>query len=182
MAEQARNSESMPQINEKIIHRSVQLITQDGRNLGVISKDEALRLAREAELDLVVLSERDGEAPIAKIMDFGKASYARKKQQSESRSKQKLIQIKEVQIGPKIGEHDFQTKLHKVLSFLADKKHVKIVITFRGREAVLRDQRGAELYAKIDAAIEAIGSGAQQIMREKDTKTPSTWSRIYYLK
>lgn len=180
MAEQARNDAA--QVNEKITYRTLQLITQDGRNLGTVTRDEALRLAHEAALDLVVLSEKEGEAPVAKIMDYGKASYARKKQQASARLKQKTIQIKEVQIGPKIGEHDFQTKMHKVIAFLEDKKHVKIVLTFRGREAALRDQRGGEIFAKIDALLDAAQTGSHQLVREKDAKTGSTWTRTYYLK
>lgn len=169
-----------PMINEKIPYRTVQLITADGKNFGVISRDEALRMAREIGLDLVILSEKETGVPIAKIMDYGKASYAKKKQLATAKKKQHTILVKEVQLGPKIGDHDFRTKMNNALRFLADGNHVKIVITFRGREAAIRDQRGAEMFAQIDAIFaEKYG---EKVFYEKDLKTGTTWTRIYYTK
>lgn len=179
--EQGRFDADMPFINEKIPYRTLQVIAADGKNMGMMSKDDALRLAREAVLDLVIIAEKEGETPIAKIVDYGKMSYSRKKQQVTARKKQRTIQVKEIQISPKIGDHDFMTKMHKVFEFLNDSKHVKIVLVFRGREIATRDQRGTELLAKIDSCLDAeFPQGS--LVREKDAKMGSNWSRVYYRK
>src|SRR5258708_793436 len=115
-------------LNEMITATKLQVISHDGRNLGILMRDAALKLAQEVGLDLVVLSDKEGEVPIAKIMDYGKSLYAKKKQQTSSRKKQKIIQVKEVQIRHKIGQHDFDTKINKVREFLESEKHVKIVL------------------------------------------------------
>src|SRR5580692_513377 len=95
-------------VNEKIRAERVQLITQDGENVGVVPTSQALRMAQLASLDLVVIADQGKEGvPIAKIMDFGKAAYEKKKQQAEAKKHQKVIQVKEVKLRPKIGEHDY---------------------------------------------------------------------------
>ena len=103
MKERKDNS---PLVNEKIRADRIQLITHDGQNLGLVSRGEALRAAEVAGLDLVVITEEGPDGyPIAKVMDFGKALYAKKKKQTEAKKHQKVIQVKEVKIRPKIGEH-----------------------------------------------------------------------------
>lgn len=167
-------------MNEKITARTLQVITHDGRNLGVITREAALQLAQEAGLDLVILSEKEGEAPIAKIMDYGKALYAKKKQHTTSRKKQKTIQVKEIQISHKIGQHDFNTKVGRAREFLDEDKHVKIVLTFYGRAGLMRDQRGSELFAMVDQAL-GVGTDSK-IVHEKDVKSGTLWSRVYFKK
>lgn len=168
-------------INEKIRFDKMQVITNDGKNVGVKSKDEALRMARAAELDLVLLTESGNEGfPVVKIMDFGKALYAKKKQLADAKKHQKVIQVKEIKLRPKIGEHDFQTKINQSVQFLKEGKHLKVTLMFKGRESAMRDERGTELFNKIDATFEA--AGLNKIASEKDAKTPQLWSRIYYLK
>lgn len=168
-------------INEKIRFDRLQVISYDGKNLGVIARDEALKLARSVDLDLVVLADSGSEgAPLAKIMDFGKALYAKKKQQAEAKKSQKVVQVKEIKMRPKIGEHDFQVKLHQAIEFLKDGKHVKFTLAFKGREAVMREERGTELFKKIDEAFEV--AELTRIAAEKDSKAPQLWSRIYFLK
>lgn len=168
-------------INERIRFDKLQVISHDGRNLGIVSRDEALREARAAELDLVLLAESGSEGvPLAKIMDFGKALYAKKKQQAEAKKSQKVIQVKEVKMRPKIGEHDFMTKIHQAIDFLKEGKHVKFTLAFKGREAAMREERGAEIFKKIDEMFEE--AGLTKIMAEKDAKAGQLWSRIYLLK
>jgi translation initiation factor IF-3 len=179
-----RTAGSEAQINEKISARALQLIAEDGKNLGLIGRDEALKMARSAGLDLVIIAEKDGEAPIAKIMDYGKSLYAKKKQQTSSRKKQKVIQVKEIQISHKIGQHDLETKANKARDFLAEGKHVKIVVTFYGRINLaeytpMRDQRGSELFTFID---QTLGIGTSKVVHEKDTRTRTLWSRVYFSK
>jgi len=173
------HSEPVVLINEKIPYRTFQLISHDGKNLGQVTREEALRLAREANLDLVILSEKE-DSPVAKIMDFGRVAYAKKKQQAAARKKQKTIHVKELQLGPKIGEHDFQTKMNRMNDFLKDGNHVKIVINFRGREVPSRDTKGAEMFDRIDLFLSGIFGATVQ--REKDSKATNSWSRVYYIK
>lgn len=168
-------------INEKIRFDKMQVISHDGKNLGVVSRDEALRLARQAELDLVLLAEQGGDGfPVAKIMDFGKALYAKKKQQAEAKKSQKVIQVKEIKLRPKIAENDYLTKINQAIDFLKEGKHVKFTLMFKGREAVMRDERGTEIFKKIDTSFE--DAGLTKLVAEKDSKTPQMWSRVYYAK
>ena len=170
-----------PLINEKIRFDKMQVISYDGKNLGVISRDEALRAARQVDLDLVLITDMGAEGcPVVKIMDFGKALYAKKKQLAEAKKNQKVIQIKELRLSPKIGEHDYQTKINQAVAFLKDGKHVKFTLVFKGRETATREERGEEMFAKIDSSFEA--AGLTRIANEKDMKAPKLWSRVYYLK
>lgn len=177
-----RPKDDIPLMNEKIRFDRIQLIAADGRNVGIVSRDEALRQARAESLDLVIIAERGGEGyPVAKIMDFGKMLYAKKKQQAEAKKKQHVIQVKELKFRPKIGEHDYQTKLNQAVQFLKEGKRLKVTLMFRGREAAMRDERGAELFEKINQTFEEAGI-AKSLVQEKDLKVPQAWSRTYYLK
>jgi translation initiation factor IF-3 len=174
--------EILPLINEKIRAARVQLITEDGSNLGVVPREEALRRAVQVGLDAVMIVEsgKDG-VPIVKIMDFGKSLYEKKKQQHETKKHQKVIQVKEVKISPKIGEHDFQTKMRQAIDFLKDGKRVKITLFFKGRENSTKEERGTELYNKIVQIFET-NDLTRSLIQEPDTKMGSLWSRVYFLK
>lgn len=174
--------EKLPPINEQIKALKVQVIKQDGENVGVIHRREALRLADEAELDLVLVADRGSEGvPIAKIMDFGKVLYDRKKKQAEAKKRQKVIQIKEVKFRPKIGEHDFQTKIKHGIEFLQAGKYLKITLMFRGREAYSKRELGASLFERIEKAFKE-HEIFDKLVREKDSRAGNFWSRIYHLK
>lgn len=172
---------SAPLVNEKIRFDSMQVISADGQNLGVLRRDQALLAARQAELDLVLLAE-DGAlgVPVAKIMDFGKAIYAKKKKQSEAKKKQKVIKVKEIRIRPKIGEHDFQTKINQAVQFLQEGNKLKVTLEFRGREIATKVERGNELFDKVDTAFAE--RQVANLMHEKDAALGKYWSRIYYIK
>lgn len=169
-------------INQQIRAEHVQLITQDGENIGVVSRNQALRQAEDAGLDLVLIAQsgKDG-MPVVKIMDFGKESYEKKKKTLEAKKHQKVIQIKEVKMNPKIGEHDYQTKIKQAIQFLTSGKRVKITLSFRGRERATKDARGAELFDKIEKSFEG-HDWSSNLMHEQDSKMGNMWSRIYYLK
>ncbi len=182
MTLKARTDITTPLINEKIRFDRMQLISHEGKNVGIVSREEALRMARQASLDLVIIAESGSEGyPVAKVMDFGKASYAKKKQQTEAKKKQQVIQIKELKIRPKIGEHDFQTKMNQGLQFLNEGKRLKITLMFRGREISMKEERGTEIFNKIQGMFDQAGL-SKYLVQEKDLKTPQLWSRVYYLK
>lgn len=169
-------------INEKIRAPHLQLITHEGENIGVITKDRALQMAAEVDLDLVQISDEGKEGvPVAKIMDLGKTLYERKKKQNDAKKNQKVIQIKEIKVRPKIGEHDYNTKLKQMIQFLREGKRVKITLTFRGRENVLREEKGQEFFQRIQQTLEDQGF-SDNIAQEKDDVSGKLWSRMYYLK
>ena len=169
-------------INEKIRAEYVQLINHLGENAGIVSREAALRTARDANLDLVMIAEKGAkDVPVVKVMDHGKALYEKKKKLAESKKHQKIILFKEIKIRPKIGEHDYQIKMKQMISFLKEGKRVKVSLSFKGRENVLKDERGNELFEKIDRTIEDHGL-ANNIIKEKDVKMGRLWSRVYYLK
>lgn len=173
-------SAPLPLVNERIRARHVQLITYDGKNQGVVSRDEALSMARSLGLDLVLLSDPGVEGtPIAKIMDFGKSQYAKKKKQAEAKKKQKVIKIKEIRLTPKIGEHDFQTKINQGVGFLREGMRLKVTLVFRGREMQTLTERGGLLFSRVDKALQEAGLTAGS---EADQRMGKFWSRVYYLR
>lgn len=125
-------------VNEKIRAREVRLIGADGGQLGIKPLREALRLAQEANLDLVNVAP-NAKPPVCRIMNYGKYRYEQSKREKEARKKQKVINIKEVRLSSTIEEHDFQTKLRNVKKFLSKGDKVKCSIRFRGREITHRD-------------------------------------------
>ena len=174
--------ESGPLINRKIRAENVQLIDQSGTNVGTISRNQALRQAEEAGLDLVMITPKGKEGiPVVKIMDYGKVLYEKKKKRAEAKKHQKVIQIKEIKMRPKIGEHDYQTKIKHAIQFLKSGKRVKITLSFRGRENITKEARGAELFRKVDVSFAEAGL-AKNLVAERDTKMGRFWSRVYYLK
>jgi translation initiation factor IF-3 len=174
--------ESAPLINQQIRAENVQLITQDGENIGIISRNQALRQAEEAGLDLVLIAQTGKEGvPVVKIMDFGKVLYEKKKKTIEAKKHQKVIQVKEIKMSPKIGEHDYQTKIKQAIQFLTSGKRVKITLSFRGREIATKEARGSELFTKIQQSFED-NDLASNLVQEQDAKIGKMWSRVYYLK
>ncbi len=171
---------SLP-VNEKIRAERLQLITGEGENVGVVPRAQALRMAQEAGLDLVVIAEGQDGLPIAKLMDFGKALYKKKKKATEAKKHQKVIQVKEVKMSPKIGEHDYQTKIKQAIQFLQEGKRVKITLFFKGRENATREERGSELFNRIHQTFEEQGI-LKNLVQEADAQAGQFWSRIYYLK
>jgi translation initiation factor IF-3 len=114
------------------------VIADDGRQLGILTRLEALKTAEEAGLDLVEVSP-NASPPVAKIVDWGKYNYQRTKQLQKSRAKAKPLEMKQMRMGLKIGEHDLEVKLRKVKQFLEAGHKVKITIIYRGRELAHKD-------------------------------------------
>jgi translation initiation factor IF-3 len=120
-------------VNEAIRSSSLRVIGEDGNQLGVLTRAEALSAAEEAGLDLVEVSP-GASPPVARIVDWGKYNYQRTKQLQKSRAKGKPLDMKQMRLGLKIGEHDLDVKLRKVSNFLEIGHKVKITIIYRGRE------------------------------------------------
>ncbi|HEY8343600.1 MAG TPA: translation initiation factor IF-3 [Bacillota bacterium] len=125
-------------INEEIRAREVRVVSADGEQLGILPVKEALRLAQEKELDLVEVAPT-AKPPVCKIMDYGKYRYEQSKREREARKKQKVVEIKEVRLTPKIENHDLQVKIKSTIKFLSVGNKVKASVKFRGREIVHAD-------------------------------------------
>ncbi|MFR7758447.1 MAG: translation initiation factor IF-3 [Christensenellales bacterium] len=121
------------EINEEIIDKELRVIGDDGEQLGIMSAEEALKIAEEKELDLVKISPM-AKPPVCKIMDYGKYRFEQAKREKEAKKNQRVMEVKEIRMSPSIGENDLQTKLKAALKFLADGDRVKVSIRFRGRE------------------------------------------------
>ncbi|MDQ0215467.1 translation initiation factor IF-3 [Oikeobacillus pervagus] len=119
-------------VNEGIRAREVRLIDQNGEQLGIRSKTEALEIATRVNLDLVLVAP-NAKPPVARIMDFGKFKFEQQKREKEARKNQKVINLKEVRLSPTIEEHDFNTKLRNARKFLEKGDKVKASIRFKGR-------------------------------------------------
>lgn len=123
--------------------REVRVVDDEGQQLGILSIQEALRLAYEKGLDLVEVAP-NAVPPVCRILDFGKFQYERQKREREARKAQKTIEVKEVRLSSRTGEHDIDTKVRKTLGFLEEGSKVKVAVRFRGREIthpeVARDQ------------------------------------------
>ena len=111
----------------------VRLVDQNGNQVGVVAIDQALRMAREAELDLVEVASQ-AAPPVCRIIDFSKFKYDQAKKEKEARKKQKVIHLKEIKFHPFIEENDYQVKLHTLERFLKQGDKGKITMQFRGRE------------------------------------------------
>lgn len=125
-------------MNERIRAREIRVIGEEGQQLGILTPEEALRMAKELDLDLVEVAP-NGSPPVCRIMDYGKFKFQKSKKAHEAKKKQKVIHIKEVKFRPKTDEHDYQFKKNHVLRFLSEGKKVKISVRFRGREIVHLD-------------------------------------------
>ena len=125
-------------LNQSIQASQLRVIDQDGSQLGVFSRQEALKLAEERDLDLVEISP-DAKPPVAKIIDWGKFNYQKTKQNQKTKRNNKLVELKEMRFGLKISEHDMNVKLNKVKKFLDSSNKVKITVIYRGRELAHKD-------------------------------------------
>lgn len=119
-------------VNDGIRARELRLIGSDGEQLGVKSKSEALKIAEDANLDLVLVA-ANAKPPVARIMDYGKHRFEQQKKEREARKNQKVISLKEVRLSPTIDVNDFNTKLRNARKFLEKGDKVKASIRFKGR-------------------------------------------------
>ena len=135
--------------NGEIRDPRVRVIGSDGEMIGVLSRDEALRMAEEEDLDLVEI-QPNADPPVCKIMDFGKFKFELQKKANEAKKKTKQVEIKEVKFRPVTDEGDYQIKLRNMREFLVDGDKIKVNIRFRGRE-MSHQELGREMAARIEA-------------------------------
>ncbi len=139
-------------INEAIRAPELRVIGSSGEQLGVLPRNEALRLAEEAGVDLVEISP-GANPPVAKIIDWGKYQYQKMKEQQKNRAKSKQTELKQMRFGLKIGSRDLEIKLRKIRAFLAEGHKVRIQIFYRGRE-MAHKELGYDMINKIIALLE----------------------------
>lgn len=120
-------------INEQIRDREVRVVSATGEQLGIMSSREAMKLAQEAELDLVKIAPK-AQPPVCKIIDYGKFKYEQTRKEKEAKKKQKTVEIKEVRMSPNIDTNDLNTKINNAKKFLEKGNKVKVTLRFRGRE------------------------------------------------
>lgn len=120
-------------INEQIRDKEVRLVGSEGEQLGIMSAKEALKLAEEAELDLVKIAPK-AVPPVCKIIDYSKYKYELARKEKEARKKQKTVELKEIRLTPNIETNDLNTKVNSAKKFLAKGNKVKVTLRFRGRE------------------------------------------------
>jgi translation initiation factor IF-3 len=128
-----RRTRDLPQINERIRFPQIRVIDAEGEQLGIITPQEALAIAEERELDLVLVSDK-ADPPVCRIMDYGKYKFELEKKAREARKKQHSAEVKEVKMRYTIEEHDYQVRVSQADRFLKAGDKVKATITFRGRE------------------------------------------------
>ncbi len=143
-------------VNEGIRAREVRLIGQNGDQLGIKSRQEALEIAGRANLDLVLVA-ANAKPPVCRIMDYGKYRFEQQKKEKEARKNQKIINLKEVRLSPGIEEHDFNTKLRNAIKFLEKGDKVKASIRFKGR-AITHKEIGRDVLERLAKECEDIAT------------------------
>ena len=140
------------------------VIGADGEQLGVMAPEEGLKLAQQAELDLVEVAPQ-AKPPVCRIMDFSKYKYEQEKKEKEAKKKQHAIHIKEIRLKPKIGDHDYQVKLGFVKKFLERGDKVKVTLLFRGRE-MAHMELGTRILERLKADIAEVAQIEKPPLRE----------------
>lgn len=151
-------------LNEDIRAAELRCIGDDGTQYGVISRNEALKIAEDNGLDLVLIAP-DAKPPVAKVMDYGKFRYQQEKKKKEAKKKQKIIDVKEIKLSVKIAQNDINYKVKHAREFLEDEKHVKFRVFLRGRE-MAEPTAGFSVLEKVWAMVEDIAIRDKEPMRE----------------
>ena len=138
------------QTNEEIRDKEVRLISESGEQLGIMSSQEALRLAEERSVDLVKISP-NAVPPVCKLMDYGKYRFEQTKREKEAKKNQRVVEVKEIRMSPGIDVNDFNVKLRNALKFLGEGNRCKVTVRFRGRQ-MAHTEIGQELLLKFAEA------------------------------
>ena len=172
------NEENAPRVNHEITSPNVLLVDENGVKVGVTNTNEAIHMALEQSLDLVEVAPM-AQPPVCRIMDYGKYRYQVQKKEKDARKKQKVQELKEIKMRPKIDDHDFDFKTKAVRQFLEKGHRVKVSVFFRGREMSFQE-RGEDVLNRVIAECEDVGKcEAKPIMEGRYMRillTPQTGS------
>ena len=152
---QRRTKNRGPRSNNRIVSAEVQVISSDGKNLGILNTNEAISMAKEQGLDLIEISP-NAKPPVCKIIDMGKFKYDAQKKANVSRKKQKIVLLKEIKMRPVTETHDYEFKVKNAKKFITKGDKVKFTIRFKGRE-LQHSHLGRELMDKIKIDMQDIG-------------------------
>jgi translation initiation factor IF-3 len=145
------NNKQQYRINERIFANTLRVLDTDGKQVGVLSKQEALALAKEREVDLVEVAPA-AKPPVAKLVDYNKFLYQQEKKKREEKKKAKVSETKEVRLGPFMGQADLENMQHRAKGFLAEGDKVRLVLKFRGRQ-IIHPEFGHETMQKMIAGL-----------------------------
>jgi len=159
-----KRTRDLPQINERIRFPKIRVIDTDGTQMGIMPPQEALQLAEEKELDLVLISDK-ADPPVCRIMDYGKYKFEQEKKAREARKKQHTADVKEVKMRYKIEEHDYNVRVKQAERFLKDGDKVKATVMFRGRE-IQHSDLAEELLKRMATDLEPFGEVQQAPKKE----------------
>ncbi len=159
-----RRQRDLPQINERIRYPKIRAIDTDGSQLGIMSPEDALRIAETKELDLVLVSDK-ADPPVCRIMNYGKYKFEQEKKAREDRKKQHTADVKEVKMRYKIEEHDYQVRVSQAERFIKSGDKVKATVTFRGRE-IQHSDLAEDLLKRMATDLEGIAEVQQYPKRE----------------
>ena len=157
------STKDMP-INGEIKAKEVRLVGPEGEALGIFPIKEALNMAYDRDLDLVLMAPT-AQPPVCRIMDYGKFCFERNKKEKEARKKQQVVEVKEIQLSCRIDTHDFQTKANHAIKILNAGNKVRVVVKFKGREMTHLDI-GRDVLTKFEAAMEGVGQVDKKPMLE----------------
>ena len=153
-------------VNDRITAPELRVVTDDGENLGILSRDEAQKKAAEHDTDLVEISPK-AEPPVAKIVDYGKYQYDQKKKQKEQKSRSKSAEMKNVQVKPATGEHDLEMKAKQTSKWLGQGHRVKVELFLKGRSKYMSQEF---LQGRLDRFLNLITEDYK--MTQEPKKTP----------
>lgn len=159
-----KRTRDLPQINERIRFPKIRVIDTDGAQLGIMPPLEALQLAEEKELDLVLISDK-ADPPVCRVMDYGKYKFEQEKKAREARKKQHTADVKEVKMRYKIEEHDYNVRVKQAERFLKDGDKVKATVMFRGRE-IQHSDLAEDLLKRMATDLEPFGELQQAPKKE----------------
>ena len=152
---QKRTRPKGPRINDRIRASEVQVINSEGKNLGTLRTEEAIKVARQEGLDLIEISP-NANPPVCKIIDIGKYKYDLQKKANKAKKKQKIMNLKEIKLRPVTEIHDYNFKIKNAQKFLTKKDKVKFTVKFKGRE-MQHHHLGMELLKRVEEDLKAVG-------------------------
>ena len=143
-------------INEDIREKEVRVIGEDGKPIGIMTSNAALKMAYDQGLDLVLMAPQ-ATPPTCRIMDYGKYRFDREKKEKEAKKKQQVVELKEVQLSCRIDVHDFETKARNAIRFLTAGNKVRVVVRFKGRE-MAHQELGRDVMTRFEEAVSSAGT------------------------